>query len=656
MGSFSVFTGYCRSEICRRGLLVKDQHRSVARTLPWLYLLIISQQMISMTNVTMENLSFPVVFVFAALVIFSAMRTYYWWKNRNKFEAFSTAHKVKDLRSVTIMAPVLAGFFSALASYTYLQTGNLEEAFTAISIVTLSLAGAFSLYVLPVAAISALVAALAPLSLTFLFWGDGNLSTLGALLLAVLIFSVFLLVQNFKNFADTVCSQIWLEEEKLASQRAAASVERLAYFDALTDLPNRRKFVQLLDKAQGETRNGAPGFAVAVIDIVGFKSIDDAYGRTAGDVLLRQVAHRLLSLNDKFTDKINHVARLGGDEFVFVVPAVESVDQAHDFGKILCKTFKEEFHLPEASVSLSFSCGLALFPSNDGDPDRLIARADLARSFMVEQSRDVVGVFSPEMETARLREASVKQALGVAIAQGDIFPCFQPIVRIDNGEIAGFEALARWNDQKLGNVSPGEFIEIAEKSQFIEELTMDLFRKSLDVAKRWPANTKLYYNLSAKLLGRQKSIEKLLAILETSGFPPSQLEIELTETAVMDDINLARRQMQKFKDAGVGIALDDFGSGYSSLGQIRDLPLDKVKIDKSFTDQICTDAKIRNIVAALVQLCRQIDIVCVVEGIETLEQLGLLSDMGCELGQGYLFSKPIPASKTTRRVQLVNAA
>ncbi len=654
--SLDFLTGYCRSEVCRKGLLIEDQHASVARTLPWLYLLIISQQLISWVDAGPLALPVPVILVFGFLTIFSIFRAGYWWLNRNRFSNFSREHKKKDLRSVTIMGPSLALFFSGFASYVFVQTGDPEQAFLGLSIVTLSTVGAFSLYVLPVAAISTLLAAIAPLAVSFVLFGDEQLVLLGGLLAAILIFGVFLLVENFRGFADMNLARVRLEDEKIASQRVAASVERLAYYDALTDLPNRRKFIQLLADAQKETENGAPGFAVGVIDITGFKAIDDAYGRAAGDALLRQIADRVSSINDKSPNSVCHVARLGGDEFVFIAPGIENVRQAYGFGKVLCKILHNDFELPEAKVSLSFSCGFALFPYSDSNPDRLIARADLARKVMAEQGRDIAGVFSLDLESASVREANVKQALGEAISKGTIEPWFQPIVRIDNGEICGFEALARWNDPELGDVSPAEFIEIAEQSQLIEELTLLLFRKSLLVAKGWSQGTKLFYNLSAKSLGRQKSIEKMLAILKESGFPPSHLEIELTETAVMDDIELAKKQMQKFRDAGVGIALDDFGSGYSSLAQIRDLPLDKVKIDKSFTDQICTDAKIRNIVEAIILLCQKIEITCVVEGIEDLEQLGLLSDMGCEFGQGYLFSRPIPAYKTSRRVLLVNAA
>jgi len=654
--SFSFFTGISRSKVCKNDLLIADQHASVARTLPWMYLLIISQQVVSWLNARFLDMPIFLELIFLFLTIFSVLRAGYWWSNRANFDGFSVERKKKDLRSVTVMGPVLALFFSGFSSYVYVLTGDLKHALMGVSIVALSTVGAFSLYVMPVAAIGTLLAALLPLALAFLLVGTDNLVLLGTLLLAILVFSVFLLAENFRSFADLVLSRARLEEEKVVSQRVVASVDRLAYYDALTDLPNRRKFIQLLGDAQEETENGAPGFAVGVIDIAGFKAIDDAYGRAAGDALLRQIADRISSINEKSPDSVRHVARLGGDEFVFIAPEIENVCQAYDFGKVLCKILHNDFELAETKVNLSFSCGFALFPYSDSNPDRLIARADLARKVIAEQGGDVAGVFSLELESASVREANVKQALGGAISKGTIEPWFQPIVRIENGEICGFEALARWNDPELGDVSPTEFIEIAEQSQLIEELTLLLFRKSLTVAKGWSQGTKLFYNLSAKSLGRQKSIEKMLTILKESGFPPSHLEIELTETAVMDDIELAKKQMQKFRDAGVGIALDDFGSGYSSLAQIRDLPLDKVKIDKSFTDQICTDAKIRSIVEAIILLCQKIEITCVVEGIEDLEQLGLLSDMGCEFGQGYLFSRPIPAYKTTRRMLLVNAA
>ncbi len=601
---------------------------------------------------------------FAAFAGFSIFRSFYWWRNRNRFGEFSLRHKKKDLRSVTLMGPLLAGFFSGLAAYQFYATGDLEQAFLGLTIVLLSTAGAFSLYVLPMAAMTTIFFGIMPLAAVFVLSGNDRLISLGVLLFSAVVFSQFMLWKNFRSFYDTVDSRLKLEGEKIASLRTAASVERLAYHDALTDLPNRRKFIQLVSEYQQNTENGAVGFAVGVIDIIGFKSIDDAYGRVAGDTLLRQVADRLLTTVDKLVAEKNTsagdvkgvVARLGGDQFVFILPGIENVVQALEFGQAMCQPFKEDFELPEASVSLSFSCGFALFPYSDSSPDRLIARADLARKMAVSNVGEGLGVFDLELESAHLREARVRQALAVALNEGAIEPWFQPIVRIENGEIIGFEALARWHDSKLGQVAPDEFIEIAEQSQLIEQLTLDLFARSLQIAKTWQPGTKLFYNLSAKLLTRQQSVEKMLDILKNSGFPACRLDIELTETAVMGDLELAKLQMQKFKQAGVGIALDDFGSGYSSLGQIRDLPLDKVKIDKSFTDQVCTDKKIAGIVGAIVQLCKQLEISCVVEGIEDIEQLGVLSDMGVEYGQGYLFSRPIPAEKTVRRLQMVNAA
>ena len=260
--SLDFFTGYCRSEVCKKGLLVEDQHASVARTLPWLYLLIISQQLISWVDAGPLALPVPVILVFGFLTIFSIFRASYWWLNRKKFSNFSREHKRKDLRSVTIMGPSLALFFSGFASYVFVQTGDPEQAFLGLSIVALSTVGAFSLYVLPVAAISTLLAAIAPLAVSFVLFGDEQLVLLGGLLAAILIFSVFLLVENFRGFADMNLARIKLEEEQVVSQRVAASVDRLAYYDALTDLPNRRKFIQLLGNTQKETENGAPGFEI----------------------------------------------------------------------------------------------------------------------------------------------------------------------------------------------------------------------------------------------------------------------------------------------------------------------------------------------------------------------------------------------------------
>lgn len=660
--SFDIYTGNCSSEVCRRGLLVDDQHRVIARFLPWFYLMVISQQFVMMANLiqagepTNSTGSIAWLVVFSLVILFSFSRSCYWWLNRKKFENFSVDHKKTDLKAIAVIAPTFALFFSVSTSYLFVSTGEMGHFYESMIVVMLAIAGSYSFFALPVAALALVTFGIVPVALVLVFSGDYRLEILGFALASILIFSLFLLVRNFRSFAEMICTRKRLEEEKTASQRAAASVERLAYYDALTDLPNRRKFVQLVEEVRQQAADAGTGFAIGVIDVVNFKAIDDVYGRAAGDALLRQIAGRLLSFGQQQGANASIVSRLGGDEFVVLISDVENVTQAYELGSQLCCSLKDSFKLPEQSVNLTFSCGFALSSHSDNATDRLIARADLARKGAIAEGCDTMGVFSLELEMSHLRSTRVEQALRSAIAESRIEPWFQPIVRIADGSIAGFESLARWHDENLGPVSPAEFIDIAEKVQLIEALTLDLFRKSLATAKSWSPETKLFFNVSAKLLGRQGSVEKMLEILAESGVPASRLDIELTETAVMGDLKMAQQQMQKFKDAGVGIALDDFGSGYSSLGQIRDMPLDKVKIDKCFTDHICTDKKIRNIVRAIIQLCNQLEIACVVEGVEDMEQLGVLADMNCEFAQGYLFSKPIAADKTARRVMLVNAA
>ena len=654
--SFSVFSTGCRAKLFQKGLLVDDQHRLLARFLPWLYLMVITQQVVAWFNVIRDGLDPLWVGPFIIFSGFTLSRCFYWWNNKEKFKTYTKAQKRKDIIMASIMAPTLGLFFSCLSTYMVVTTGDVDQVFIGMAIIAISTAGAFSLYMVPIAAMVTIFTALVPLATTFILSDDNSLVSLGVTLFGILFFSEFLIAQSFLSFSDLVCSRFRLEKEKAASQRIADSVNRLAYYDALTDLPNRRKFVDLLAEFQEKTNSGEKGFAVGVLAITGFKGIEEVYGRDTCDNLLRQVADRLVGLNEKYYDNNGLVARLNEGEFVFIAPDVENVEHANGMGGVLCETLSVDFDTREGKLSLAFSCGVALYPYSDSDPDQLIVRADMARRKSAKGNFNTIGVFSLSMELSRLRKTRVEYALRKAVEEDVIEPWFQPIVRICDGRIVGFESLARWHDKTLGHVGPDEFIEIAEKSQLIEKLTMNMFRRSLEVAKTWSSETKLFFNLSAKVLTRQHSVDKMLEILAESGLPAHRLDIELTETAVVENLELAKVKIQKFKDAGVGIALDDFGSGYSSLGQIRDLPLDKVKIDKCFTDQICTDEKIRNIVEAIIQLCHQLDISCVVEGIEDLEQVGLLADLKCEFGQGYLFSKPIMAEKTSRRVLLTNAA
>jgi predicted signal transduction protein with EAL and GGDEF domain len=275
----------------------------------------------------------------------------------------------------------------------------------------------------------------------------------------------------------------------------------------------------------------------------------------------------------------------------------------------------------------------------------LIDRADMALYRVKAKERSGIAVFDMNDESIALERAMIEQALRKAVVEAALDLHFQPIINLATGQINGFEALARWHDTRLGHISPAVFIPIAEQIGIIEQLTDSLLRKAATVAAGWPSRLTLSFNLSADELSRPSAGLKIVSIISECGLPPKRFEAEVTETAIMKNLENARRTIEALKAAGASVALDDFGTGYSSLSQIRDLPLDKIKIDKSFVDRICADPRIASLVRSIVDMCERLELRCVAEGIERQDQLDELKLCGCYAGQGYLFSRPVPKEK-----------
>ncbi|HHI81623.1 MAG TPA: EAL domain-containing protein, partial [Rhizobiales bacterium] len=482
--------------------------------------------------------------------------------------------------------------------------------------------------------------------------GNDMLVQFAGLAAVTSLFATYLIIRNFRTFAGAILARNRLEDEKRVSSRANDAVYRLAYIDPLTDLPNYRKFVQLLRPAVQAAGKGGPGFAVGLVEIDNFKRLEHVYGVMTGQTLMRQMAQRL----DTLDKNVTALARYNETRFALIVENIENVGQAAEFGEKINMAMRREFVAGKKHISLTACSGFALFPYSDADPDRLIARARLALKGAQKKGHGNVGVFNITYELAQQRRLQVEKALRAAIAGNAIEAWFQPVVRIKDGTIAGFESLARWHDPELGFVPPSEFIGIAEDNGLIYDLTLLLFKKSVRTARTWPSDVRLFFNLSAKMLARQETAQAIFDIADEAGFDVERLDIELTETAISQDMESARDTVMCLRAGGIGIALDDFGTGYSGLSQFLEFPLDKIKIDKRFTDKICTDQKVYDIVRSVIDMCESLDIQCVTEGIEDLEQLGVLADFGCSLGQGYLFSKPVPAEKTVRRIGHANAA
>jgi diguanylate cyclase (GGDEF)-like protein len=416
----------------------------------------------------------------------------------------------------------------------------------------------------------------------------------------------------------------------------------LAYTDSLTGLGNQRRFVDKVDRLISDRSEDPAPFTVGILDLDGFKPINDLFGHKAGDDILIQVAMRLRAAMDGHSA----VTRIGADEFAFLYPMVFSEEAASEKAKMLIEILSAPYDVGERTARLSASVGCSLFYSGDETTEILLHKAETALYQAKRSGRGRVVVYTREMEEAAKRMTRIEQALRRAVSAGEVEPHFQPIVDLKNRRVVGFEALARWSDRDLGFVSPGIFIPIAEERGIIGPLSQLVLRKATEAARNWPKDLFLSFNLSPSQLVDQNTGLHILAILDRTGFDPRRLEIEITETGLMSDPASAEKIVEDLRRVGIRVSLDDFGTGQSSLGRLREFHFDKLKIDRAFVSSILDDRPSEHIIRAILAMCEGLGMDVVAEGIEKEAQADRLVQFGCGGGQGYLFGKPADADAT----------
>jgi diguanylate cyclase (GGDEF)-like protein len=448
----------------------------------------------------------------------------------------------------------------------------------------------------------------------------------------VFLLSIGLIVYGYRRYNDLsreITGRIAAEEEAL----------KLARHDPLTGLPNRRFFEERLQEC---LLAAAPQkmLAVLMLNLDGFKTVNDTHGHAVGDKALSEFARRasVILRDDAF------LARIGGDEFAIIMPVVGTPEDAASLALRIIATASEPMMMDAAVVQFGVGVGIAVSP-NDGDQgDDLMRRADRALYRAKSAGRSMVRFFETEMDSVIERRALIERELRAAIPANRIIPYYQPLVALDTTRIIGFEALARWESESLGFIAPDVFILIAEETGLINELGDQLFRRACTDAKNWPANFVLAFNVSPIQLRDPTLALRLLSILAQTGFSPRQLEIEITETALVESVTVAQTVIDQLRQAGVRIALDDFGTGYATLSQLLSFHIDKIKIDRSFVSGLENIEEGRVIIRAILGLAKGFGLTTTAEGIEDLEQLAYLKAHGCTEGQGYFFSKAIPAA------------
>jgi diguanylate cyclase (GGDEF)-like protein len=427
-----------------------------------------------------------------------------------------------------------------------------------------------------------------------------------------------------------------------AETRAAeAQASLMARRDALTGLPNRRVFSTDLQSAIKNAQNLSGFASLLLIDLDGFKKINDLYGHQIGDALLSDIARRMqgtLRNNDT-------IARLGGDEFAIISEGHADMQQhrkgAMQLADRVLKTIRQPLIFDDNRIRSGASIGIALCRAEASASAPLLHAADVALYRAKASGGGCYRFFEQSMDDEMRALEMLEKDLIAAVAGAEIQPYFQPVVDLRLNEICGFEALARWDHPKHGFIGPSVFIPIVERLGLMPELTASILRQACRVARQWPEEIWIGVNLSPSELKDRSLPARILTILSEEGLAPGRLEVEITETALMSDIVAAKAALTTLKGFGISIALDDFGTGYSSLSHLQQFQFDKVKVDLSFVQAMQEDASSEKIVDAILGLTRSLELKAVAEGIENPAVLERLIEKGCEFGQGYLFSKAV---------------
>ncbi|AKH99598.1 diguanylate cyclase (GGDEF) domain-containing protein [Hoeflea sp. IMCC20628] len=431
-------------------------------------------------------------------------------------------------------------------------------------------------------------------------------------------------------------------DARLLADGLAAKAQRLADTDMLTGVPNRRAVFEKIDYLISQKRP----FWIGIFDLDGFKAINDVYGHVIGDDLLCGVVERSANLNLPGVT----FGRIGGDEFICIISGSHTAQGIKQFGAKVIEAVSRPYPVGPMELTIGVSAGFTHYPSMATSGAQLYEQGDFALYKAKATRRGQCVLFDTAEDEEMQATIAIERQLREADLESELYLLFQPQYSPCEQRIVGFEALARWKNPTLGLVAPDQFIRAAERSGHIRKVTAILFEKALRILADWPDDISLSFNLSAHDISDHSFILKLLGKIMKSGISPSRIEFEITETAVMTDLAASRSLLEKLRASGCKIALDDFGSGYSSFEYLDQLPLDKVKIDRSFIRKVAHSTTSREIVAAVIGLCRKLDLRCVLEGVETQVEMDFLTELRPDLIQGYLYGKPMPADAVMQRI------
>lgn len=610
------------------------QYANLKRQVPLLYLLLI---IIALATLAMMIDAVPLVVVIAGpavFVVIGSARMIWWLWFLPSADAIGVAEARTLLHRTTLaVIPICLSYLG----YSFLldHFGDASQrAGVAICLVMTAIGCIFCLMHLPQAALLVNLTTMVPYAAYQLAMGNRTffLASLVAGMVTTLMIRVSL--NAHEGFTELITSRAELASQRGEAERLARENARLAMTDALTGMANRRLFLSRLEEWVQSPAKFADGFVVGILDLDRFKPVNDVYGHAVGVQLLVEVGQRLRSIGSERM----LVARLGGDEFGLLVDGDAAFAEA--IGRQIITLLHQPFHIDGHALSLGGSIGFATFPDTGNSASSIFDRADYALYDVKADKRGAFAFFTPDLETRLRAETELETALLGADLTRELAVMLQPIVCLDSGRVCSVEALARWDSPVVGKVDTARFIEVAERLNLMSTITAALFAKALASMAALPHDLGLSFNLSTRDIVTSATIDMLICAIDAHAIAPQRITFEITETALMQDFETAIIHIERLRTLGAAIALDDFGTGFSSLSYLGRLPIDKVKIDRSF---VCSLARpgVRKIVTAILGLCETLELQCIAEGVETRDDWMTLKSMGCHMAQGYVFARPM---------------
>ncbi len=613
--------------------LTLAQWHALQRQVPLMYAMLLANMLILAATHFSNAPTVLTVGIPGVMIVLCGARIVRW--ARGDSAAITPDRARRDIRGMVVLGPIIAFGFAAWALSLYPYGGPLHQAHVAFFMGITTIGCMFCLLNVRKAALAISACVLIPFTVFFALSGQPVFLAICLNMVVVTATLTTILFDNYRDFTGLVASRQEMARKQEQTQQLLDENHRLAWLDSLTGVPNRRSFQKELARALDEAKAQGRTISVARLNLDRFKALNEVFGQITGDRVLIEVAQRI----DVTRPFSSFLARLDSDNFALILTEKSAGPNLQQLGQRLCEEISRPIKVPLGATHVTASIGFAASGPED-TPETLFDHADYAGWLAKRDARGGAMVFSA-IDAHDLRQIRrMEHLLLTADLEEEIYILLQPQFDIALGETTGFEVLARWRSPIIGEVSPVDFIPMAERMGQIGRITQAVLRKALEVSKKLPRRMRLSVNLSANDIGSPAAIDAVIA--QVAAAPsPCRVDFEITETAIMRDLDQAKEALSRLLGLGARIALDDFGTGHSSLTHVQRLPLHRIKIDRSFVAEVTSDPTSRAIVKTMVDLCRNLGMSCVFEGIETEAQLEALAGLGGTVMQGYLFGRPM---------------